>query len=91
MVFKAFDKLVFFISGKQPENPLLLLGQYSDDELDEESSKRLDHTTEENSIVDNNEQVISRLHIFAHSAVGEQGLFSMPYTTCEHGFMLHES
>ncbi|KAG5550952.1 hypothetical protein RHGRI_009391 [Rhododendron griersonianum] len=42
---------------KQPENPLLLLGQYSDDELDEESSKRLDHATEENSIVDNNEQV----------------------------------
>lgn len=27
-------------SGQKQENPLLLLGQYSDDELDEETSKR---------------------------------------------------
>ncbi|XP_057474627.1 uncharacterized protein LOC130762800 isoform X2 [Actinidia eriantha] len=39
-------------SGKQPENPLLLLGQYSDDELEEESSKSPDHAT-----ADNDEQV----------------------------------
>ncbi|KAL6975152.1 hypothetical protein U1Q18_023946 [Sarracenia purpurea var. burkii] len=44
-------------SGKQLENPLLLLGQYSDDELDEESSKRLDHPTPENCTSDDDEQV----------------------------------
>ncbi|KAL7217717.1 hypothetical protein ACSBR2_011035 [Camellia fascicularis] len=45
-------------SGKQSENPLLLLGQYSDDELDEESSKRLDHVTAEKSTAeDDDEQV----------------------------------
>ncbi|KAJ1441214.1 WW domain [Sesbania bispinosa] len=31
-------------SGQQPQNPLLLLGQYSDDEVDEESSKGPDDT-----------------------------------------------
>ncbi|KAK6947124.1 hypothetical protein RJ641_000597 [Dillenia turbinata] len=31
-------------SGQQPENPLLLLGQYSDEELDEESNKGLGTT-----------------------------------------------
>ncbi|THG17030.1 hypothetical protein TEA_012856 [Camellia sinensis var. sinensis] len=45
-------------SGKQSENPLLLLGQYSDDELDEESSKRLDDVTAEKSTAeDDDEQV----------------------------------
>ncbi|KAF2323841.1 hypothetical protein GH714_000531 [Hevea brasiliensis] len=36
-------------SGQQPQNPLLLLGQYSDDELDKESSKSLNHAVAENS------------------------------------------
>ncbi|KAF5946585.1 hypothetical protein HYC85_016813 [Camellia sinensis] len=50
--------LVFCFSGKQSENPLLLLGKYSDDELDEESSKRLDHVTAEKSTAeDDDEQV----------------------------------
>lgn len=50
--------LVFCFSGKQSENPLLLLGQYSDDELDEESSRRLDHVTAEKSTAeDDDEQV----------------------------------
>ncbi|XAR56818.1 hypothetical protein NMG60_11037437 [Bertholletia excelsa] len=39
-------------SGKQPENPLLLLGQYSDDELDENSSKGSDHATAGKSSID---------------------------------------
>lgn len=70
---------------------MLLLGQYSDDELDEESSKRLDHATEEKCTVDNDEQVISRLPMFTHLAVGEQGVFSMQYIAREHGFMIHGS
>ncbi|CAL5401510.1 unnamed protein product [Camellia sinensis] len=60
--------LLFFVASKrfgdfdrnckQSENPLLLLGQYSDDELDEESSKRLDHVTAEKSTAeDDDEQV----------------------------------
>lgn len=36
-------------SGQQPQNPLLLLGQYSDDELDEESNKEHNHATVESS------------------------------------------
>ncbi|KAE9456569.1 hypothetical protein C3L33_11497, partial [Rhododendron williamsianum] len=52
-------------SGKQPENPLLLLGQYSDDELDEESSKRLDHATEENSLL-----ITMNSYLCASSAAG---------------------
>ncbi|XP_052207450.1 uncharacterized protein LOC127811536 [Diospyros lotus] len=43
-------------SGKQLENPLSLLGQYSDDELDDESSETLDHDTAEKSTADDNEQ-----------------------------------
>ncbi|CAK9148893.1 unnamed protein product [Ilex paraguariensis] len=43
-------------SGQQPENPLLLLGQYSDDELDEESTKGLDHAIVENSSADLDDQ-----------------------------------
>ncbi|XP_022716682.1 uncharacterized protein LOC111275559 isoform X2 [Durio zibethinus] len=39
-------------SGQQPPNPLLLLGQYSDDELDDESDKRLEHRTLDGSISD---------------------------------------
>ncbi|KAK1440190.1 hypothetical protein QVD17_06015 [Tagetes erecta] len=31
------------ISGQRPENPLLLLGQYSDDEVEEELSKEINH------------------------------------------------
>ena len=45
-------------SGQQPPNPLLLLGQYSDDELDDESDKRLEHGTLDGSISDHDDQVI---------------------------------
>ncbi|XP_042951971.1 uncharacterized protein LOC122289100 isoform X1 [Carya illinoinensis] len=34
-------------SGQQPQNPLLLLGQYSDDEFDEESNQGLNHAVAE--------------------------------------------
>ncbi|KAL9441861.1 hypothetical protein AB3S75_020374 [Citrus x aurantiifolia] len=40
-------------SGQQQQNPLLLLGQYSDDEIDEESNERLKQTVAENSSADN--------------------------------------
>ncbi|KAJ4725347.1 WW domain-containing protein, putative isoform 4 [Melia azedarach] len=40
-------------SGQQQQNPLLLLGQYSDDEMDEQSDDRLKGADAENSSVDN--------------------------------------
>ncbi|KAK8676766.1 hypothetical protein V6N13_142331 [Hibiscus sabdariffa] len=42
--------------GQQPPNPLLLLGQYSDDELDEESDKRKEHDTLNGSLSDQDDQ-----------------------------------
>ncbi|GMJ15963.1 Formin binding protein 4 [Hibiscus trionum] len=42
--------------GQQPPNPLLLLGQYSDDELDEESDKRQEHGTLNGSLSDHGDQ-----------------------------------
>ncbi|KAA8523530.1 hypothetical protein F0562_009953 [Nyssa sinensis] len=44
-------------SGQQPDNPLMLLGQYSDDELDEELSKKLDHAIAEDDSADLRGQV----------------------------------
>ncbi|OVA05119.1 WW domain [Macleaya cordata] len=44
-------------SGKHQDNPLLLLGQYSDDELNEEEHKRLKHAVSENSSIEQNGQV----------------------------------
>ncbi|CAH1444660.1 unnamed protein product [Lactuca virosa] len=44
-------------SGQKPENPLLLLGQYSDEELEDESGKEMSHDTRENSPVELDEQV----------------------------------
>ncbi|XP_016473971.2 uncharacterized protein LOC107795793 isoform X2 [Nicotiana tabacum] len=43
-------------SGKQPENPLMLLGQYSDDEVDEESSEGLNRAASEDSSLDHDDQ-----------------------------------
>ncbi|KAK0599719.1 hypothetical protein LWI29_007979 [Acer saccharum] len=40
----------------QQQNPLLLLGQYSDDEIDEESNGTLKHAVVENSSADDNNQ-----------------------------------
>ncbi|XP_024967569.1 formin-binding protein 4 isoform X2 [Cynara cardunculus var. scolymus] len=45
------------ISGQKPENPLLLLGQYSDEELEEESGKEISHDTGENSPAEPDEQL----------------------------------
>ncbi|KAF3453268.1 hypothetical protein FNV43_RR03708 [Rhamnella rubrinervis] len=44
-------------SGPQPENPLLLLGQYSDDELEDNSNERPSHRTVENSSPGNDDKV----------------------------------
>ncbi|XP_016439055.1 uncharacterized protein LOC107764989 isoform X2 [Nicotiana tabacum] len=43
-------------SGKQPENPLMLLGQYSDDEVDEESSEGFKRAASEDSSLDREDQ-----------------------------------
>ncbi|KAI3769118.1 hypothetical protein L6452_00217 [Arctium lappa] len=45
------------ISGQKPENPLLLLGQYSDEELEDESGKEVSHDTGENSPAEPDEQI----------------------------------
>lgn len=51
-------------TGKQRENPLVLLGQYSDDELDEGSSgEHMDAASGGTSVILDN-QVILRSHIF---------------------------
>ncbi|KAI3928654.1 hypothetical protein MKW98_024255 [Papaver atlanticum] len=39
-------------SGKHQDNPLLLLGQYSDDELNDEEHKRLKHDVSESSSIE---------------------------------------
>ncbi|KAJ0102329.1 hypothetical protein Patl1_03796 [Pistacia atlantica] len=47
-----------FLSVRQTQqNPLLLLGQYSDDEIDEESNGQLQQAVVENSAVDDRKQV----------------------------------
>ncbi|MCD7456140.1 hypothetical protein HAX54_030715 [Datura stramonium] len=43
---------VFPLLGQEPENPLMLLGQYSDDEVDEESVEGLKRAASENSSLD---------------------------------------
>ncbi|KAG6634788.1 hypothetical protein CIPAW_12G140800 [Carya illinoinensis] len=48
---------IFFLIGQQPQNPLLLLGQYSDDEFDEESNQGLNHAVAET--FSSNEEVIN--------------------------------
>lgn len=49
--------LVFLFSGQKTQNPLLLLGQYSDDEVEEDSDQRADDATADSSIANKNEQV----------------------------------
>lgn len=52
--------LVFLMSaGQRPENPLLLLGQYSDEELDDVSNKAHSDAAVENSSPQNNDEVIT--------------------------------
>ncbi|XP_059301019.1 uncharacterized protein LOC132053156 isoform X1 [Lycium ferocissimum] len=43
-------------SGQQPENPLMLLGQYSDDEVDEESVEGLKRAASEDSSLDHEDK-----------------------------------
>ncbi|KAI3510191.1 hypothetical protein L1887_25722 [Cichorium endivia] len=44
-------------SGQKPENPLLLLGQYSDEEMEEDSGKEISHDSGDNSPAELDEQV----------------------------------
>ncbi|KAK9057174.1 hypothetical protein SSX86_024541 [Deinandra increscens subsp. villosa] len=61
-------------SGQRPENPLLLLGQYSDEEVDEESSKEINHDAREKSpSVLEEQQVIAENH---DGAVEDINLFT---------------
>ncbi|CAL8998654.1 unnamed protein product [Prunus brigantina] len=48
-------------SGQQPQNPLLLLGQYSDDELDDDSNQVLSNAAVGNSSPENNDEAKSSL------------------------------
>ncbi|KAJ9562728.1 hypothetical protein OSB04_007888 [Centaurea solstitialis] len=57
-----FDGFAFFISGQKPENPLLLLGQYSDEELEEESGKEISNDARENSPAEPDEQLKADSH-----------------------------
>jgi len=58
LVVLMFDSSAFFaFSGQNPENPLSLLGQYSDEETEEESAKEISHDTRENSPAELDEQV----------------------------------
>ncbi|XP_049400146.1 uncharacterized protein LOC125864278 isoform X1 [Solanum stenotomum] len=43
-------------SGQEPENPLMLLGQYSDDEVDEESVEGLKRAASEDSSLDHEDK-----------------------------------
>lgn len=51
-------------SGHKVDNSLLLLGQYSDDELEEGSKKRVTSAVMESSSADHNDQVVYSLHSF---------------------------
>lgn len=59
--FQCFDALVFFLfSGKKTENPLLLLGQYSDEEVEEEEEEDKEKAGDaavDTSLANKNEQV----------------------------------
>lgn len=57
MIEKVFDNVNILFSG-QPQNPLLLLGQYSDDEIDDESPDKLKKTAVGNPSSDDSSQVI---------------------------------
>ena len=53
-----FDALVFLFSGQKTENPLLLLGQYSDEEeVEDEKEDKADDATAESSLANKNEKV----------------------------------
>lgn len=59
--FQSFWHAVILSLGQQPQNPLLLLGQYSDDEADDGSSKGPNDKKVESPML--NEEVLYYLHI----------------------------
>lgn len=52
-------------AGQQPQNPLLLLGQYSDDELDDDSNQVLSNAAVGNSSPENNDEVIKWISLLS--------------------------
>ncbi|XP_039072290.1 uncharacterized protein LOC120219538 isoform X2 [Hibiscus syriacus] len=59
--------------GQQPPNPLLLLGQYSDDELDEKLDKRQEHGTLNGSLSDHDDQVKGPLSEICKNSEADAG------------------
>lgn len=57
MVLDIFDVEVFLFSGHQAQNPLLLLEQYSDDEVDEDLIKNSDHDGQDDLLPERNDEV----------------------------------
>lgn len=53
----VFDVKVFLFSGHQAQNPLLLLEQYSDDDVDEDLNKNSDHDGQDALLPDRNDEV----------------------------------
>lgn len=56
MVLDIFDVEVFLFSGHQAQNPLLLLEQYSDDEVDEDLIKNSDHDGQDDLLPERNDE-----------------------------------
>nr|XP_043621272.1 uncharacterized protein LOC122593004 isoform X2 [Erigeron canadensis] len=54
---QTFDMSTRFVVRQKPENPLLLLGQYSDEEVEEEFGKEISHETRADSPANLDEQV----------------------------------
>ena len=52
-----FDVKVFSFSGHQAQNPLLLLEQYSDDEVDEDLDTNSDHDGQDALLPDRTDEV----------------------------------
>lgn len=72
--FQSFWHAVILSLGQQPQNPLLLLGQYSDDEADDGSSKGPNDKKVESPML--NEEVLYYLHI---SLKAKPRFFFIPY------------
>ena len=57
MVLDIFDVEVFLFSGYQTQNPLLLLEQYSDDDVDGDLNKNSDQDGQDDLLPERNDEV----------------------------------
>ena len=57
MVLDIFDVEVFLFSGHQTQNPLLLLEQYSDDDIDGDLNKNSDQDGQDDLLPERNDEV----------------------------------